>query len=118
VYTSFQERATKISHGNVGKLAKKCGDTNLQKICAKIAGDEGRHEMAYQKFCSEILDRDPVGFIDTFADVMKGTISMPAEEMYDGHDSNLYTSFAEVAQELGVYTAVDYADISAWLIKT
>merc|ERR1712003_49596 len=29
VYTSFQERATKISHGNVARLAKKYGDTQL-----------------------------------------------------------------------------------------
>ena len=26
VYTSFQERATKVSHGNVGRLAKESGD--------------------------------------------------------------------------------------------
>ena len=56
VYTSFQERATKISHGNVGKLARKMGDKNLSKICAIIAGDEGRHEKAYQTFVQEILD--------------------------------------------------------------
>jgi len=118
VYTSFQERATKISHGNVGKLAKECGDVNLQRICAKIAGDEGRHEKAYQAFCTEILERDPVGFIETFADQMRGSISMPAECIYDGHDRNLYASFSEVAQKLGVYTAVDYAEITGHLIKT
>src|ERR1700733_2689042 len=28
VYTSFQERATKISHGNVGKIANANGDAN------------------------------------------------------------------------------------------
>ena len=46
IYTSFQERATKISHGNVGKIAKKQGDSNLARICATIAGDEARHEKA------------------------------------------------------------------------
>ena len=55
VYTSFQERATKISHNNVGRLASEQGDKNLRKICAMIAGDEGRHEKAYQKFVTEIL---------------------------------------------------------------
>lgn len=55
VYTSFQERATKVSHGNVGKLAREKGDKNLGKICAMIAGDEGRHEKAYQTFVTEIL---------------------------------------------------------------
>lgn len=43
VYTSFQERATKVSHGNVGRLAGNSGDSNLKRICAKIAGDEARH---------------------------------------------------------------------------
>jgi len=31
VYTSFQERATKVSHGNVGKLAAKHGDAQLAR---------------------------------------------------------------------------------------
>ena len=49
IYTSFQERATKISHGNTGRLAKAGGDETLGKICNLIAADEGRHEVAYQK---------------------------------------------------------------------
>lgn len=117
IYTSFQERATKISHGNVGKLAKKAGDSNLARICAKIAGDEGRHEKAYQKFSTEILARDPDGFIHEFADVMRGQIVMPAELMTDGKDSDLYNNFSEVAQRLEVYTAIDYAEIIRHLVK-
>lgn len=118
VYTSFQERATKISHGNVGKLAKISGDKNLQRICAKIAGDEGRHEKAYQAFCSEILKRDPDGLISVFADMMRGQIVMPAELMTDGKDPDLYENFSTVAQRLGVYTALDYAEIIGHLVKT
>jgi acyl-[acyl-carrier-protein] desaturase len=117
VYTSFQERATKISHGNVGKIAKQMGDKNLQKICAKIAGDEARHETAYQEFCQEILDRDPEGLLAVFADMMRGQIVMPAELMTDGKDEKLYENFSEVAQRLGVYTAIDYADIIQHLVK-
>lgn len=117
VYTSFQERATKVSHGNVGKLAKQFGDKNLQKICAKIAGDEARHERAYQKFVTEILKRDPDGIIETFAEVMRGQIVMPAELMNDGVNSNLYEDFSEIAQNLGVYTAIDYAEILEHLVK-
>jgi acyl-[acyl-carrier-protein] desaturase len=118
VYTSFQERATKISHGNVGKLARKFGDRNLDKICAKIAGDEGRHERAYQQFCSEILKRDPDGLLEVFGDMMRGQIVMPAELMTDGKDAHLYENFSNVAQNLGVYTAIDYADIIDHLVKT
>lgn len=118
VYTSFQERATKISHGNVGKLAKVNGDTNLQRICAKIAGDEGRHEKAYQAFVEEILKRDPNGLLEVFGEMMRGQIVMPAELMTDGKDPELYENFAAVAQRLNVYTAIDYADIIDHLVKT
>lgn len=118
VYTSFQERATKISHGNVGKMAKESGDVNLQRICAKIAGDEGRHERAYQTFVKEILKRDPSGLIHAFGDIMRGQIKMPAELMTDGIDPELYDNFSSVAQRLGVYTALDYADIIQHLVKT
>jgi acyl-[acyl-carrier-protein] desaturase len=118
VYTSFQERATKISHGNVGKIAREYGDKNLGRICAKIAGDEGRHEKAYQTFCSEIIKRDPNGLIAVFGDMMRGEISMPAELMTDGVDKHLYRNFAETAQRLGVYTALDYAEIIKHLVDT
>lgn len=117
VYTSFQERATKISHGNVGKLAGESGDSNLKRICAKIAGDEARHEKAYQLFSQEILNRDPEGLIMTFGDMMRGQIVMPAELMTDGVDPNLYENFSAVAQKLGVYTAIDYAAIIGHLVK-
>ena len=117
VYTSFQERATKISHGNVGKLARQIGDRNLDKICAKIAGDEGRHEKAYQTFVTEILKRDPDGLLEVFGDIMRGQIVMPAELMTDGHDKDLYENFSNVAQRLGVYTALDYADIIEHLVR-
>lgn len=117
VYTSFQERATKISHGNVGKLARGYGDKNLGKICAQIAGDEGRHEKAYQRFVTEILQRDPDGLLAVFGSMMRGQIVMPAELMSDGKDADLYKNFSDVAQRLGVYTALDYAEIMDHLVK-
>lgn len=116
VYTSFQERATKVSHANVGKLARKEGDTKLTKICNMIAGDEGRHEKAYQLFSEEILKRDPEDFLKVFGDMMRGQITMPAENMSDGKNPNLYNDFADVAQRIGVYTAIDYADIIEHLV--
>lgn len=117
LYTSFQERATKISHGNVGKVAKQHGATDLLRICAKIAGDEGRHEKAYQAFSTEILKRDPDGLLIEFGDMMRGQIVMPAELMTDGKDDQLYQNFSTVAQRLGVYTALDYADIIEHLVN-
>jgi acyl-[acyl-carrier-protein] desaturase len=116
LYTSFQERATRVSHGNVGALARTHGDKNLQRICAKIAGDEGRHEKAYQMFVEEILKRDADGVILEFGDLMREQIVMPAELMTDGNDKDLYRNFSTVAQRLGVYTALDYADIIRHLV--
>jgi acyl-[acyl-carrier-protein] desaturase len=117
VYTSFQERATKVSHGNVAKLARQQGDAKLARICAQIAGDEGRHEKAYQLFTEEILKRDPDGLLAVFGDMMRGQIVMPAVEMTDGHNPTLYEDFSTVAQRIGVYTALDYADIIQHLVK-
>ena len=111
VYTSFQERATKISHRNVGTLAMKAGEDRLHKICGMIAGDEARHEKAYKLFMSQIFELDPAGAVLAFGKMMKTKIAMPAILMHDGKDDNLYTKFSMVAQKAGVYTAKDYADI-------
>ena len=48
---------------------------------------------------------------------MRGQIVMPAELMTDGVNPNLYKDFSDVAQRLGVYTALDYADIIRHLVE-
>ncbi len=116
VYTSFQERATKISHRNVGTLAKQAGEDRLHKICGLIAGDEARHEKAYKLFMSKIFELDPAGAVLAFGKMMKAKIAMPALLMHDGKDNNLYTKFSMVAQKAGVYTAKDYAEIISTLV--
>jgi acyl-[acyl-carrier-protein] desaturase len=124
VYTSFQERATKISHSNTGKLADKAGDNTLSTICKTIAGDEARHEKAYKSFMSKIIEIDPDGAIKSFAQMMRTQIVMPAVSMADGgKDPNIFTNFAAITQKIGVYTAWDYAGIiehlvSIWKIET
>jgi acyl-[acyl-carrier-protein] desaturase len=115
IYTSFQERATKISHNNTGILAKKAGDATLGKICNLIAADEGRHEVAYQKVVDKLFEVDPEGAIAAYEDMMKKSITMPAHLMYDGENPNLWDEFSGVAEKLGVYTAEDYATITEHL---
>jgi acyl-[acyl-carrier-protein] desaturase len=117
IYTSFQERATKISHRNVGVLAKKAGEERLHKICGLIAGDEARHEKAYKLFMSKVFELDPAAAILSFAKMMKRKVVMPAQLMYDGKDRDLFSKFSIVAQKLGVYTAHDYADIIDDLVR-
>jgi acyl-[acyl-carrier-protein] desaturase len=117
IYTSFQERATKISHRNVATLALRAGDETLHRICGVIAGDEARHEKAYKLFMTKIFEADPVGAITAFATMMKRKIVMPAVMMRDGISESLFLRFSRVAQRTGVYTAMDYADIVESLVK-
>ncbi|KAL3506855.1 hypothetical protein ACH5RR_032237 [Cinchona calisaya] len=116
IYTSFQERATFISHGNTARLAKEQGDIKLAQICGTIASDEKRHETAYTKIVEKLFEIDPDGTVLSFADMMRKKISMPAHLMYDGCDDDLFEHFSAVAQRLGVYTAKDYADILEFLV--
>ncbi|CAK9145728.1 unnamed protein product [Ilex paraguariensis] len=116
VYTSFQERATFISHGNTARLAKESDDPVLARICGTIASDEKRHENAYSRIVEKLLEVDSTCAMLAIADMMRKKITMPAHLMYDGRDPLLFEHFSAVAQRLGVYTAEDYADILEFLI--
>jgi len=122
IYTSFQERATKIAHGNTARYAKEHGDDVLSKLCGLVASDEGRHEIAYQRIVDELFKRDPEGTLLAFADMMKKQIVMPAHLMDDGQHHgrtgrNLFSDYAAVAERTGVYTPFDYVDIMEHLIN-
>jgi len=123
MYTSFQERATKVSHGNTGRMAVAHGDAYLGEICAMIASDEARHEKAYQLICEELFNRDADGMMMAFADMMKKQIVMPAHLMDDGvHTSRgsgakLFEDFEKVAVATETYTVNDYIEIIEYLIK-
>lgn len=117
IYTSFQERATFISHGNTARLAKEHGDIKLAQVCGIIAADEKRHETAYTKIVEKLFEIDPDGTILSLADMMRKKVSMPAHLMYDGQDDNLFENYSTIAQKIGVYTARDYADILEFLVQ-
>lgn len=117
MYTSFQERATFISHGNTARFAKDHGDLRLAQICGTIAADEKRHETAYTKIVEKLFEIDPNDTVIAFEDMMRKKITMPAHLIYDGEDDKLFDHFSAVAQRLGVYTARDYADIMEFLVK-
>jgi acyl-[acyl-carrier-protein] desaturase len=118
VYTAFQERATKISHANVGKLAGGEGDAALAKICQRIAGDEARHEAFYTNIMGKVMEQDPAGGVITMGTLLRKVIAMPGRLMFDGKDPDLFDHFAAVAQRLGVYTVDDYASIVEHLVST
>ena len=116
IYTSFQERATRVSHGNVARLANRSGDSLLGKICNLVAGDEARHEEVYKSFVKKIFELDPAGALVAFAETMKTKVTMPARLMSDGVERDLFGRFSIVAQRIGVYTARDYAQIIEHLV--
>jgi len=118
IYTAFQERATRISHNNVGRIAAKQGDSALSKICLRIAGDEARHESFYTKVMGEVMNEDPEGGITSFREMMRKMIVMPGRLMSDGKDPDLFDHFATVAQRMGVYTVDDYGQIIGHLCET
>jgi acyl-[acyl-carrier-protein] desaturase len=119
VYTSFQELATNISHRRVGTIARKEGDAALSKICGFVAGDEARHAKAYMHFVEKIFELDPNEMMLAFEDMMKKKIVMPAHFLREvGLEvGKTFGHFTDAAQRLGVYTAIDYADILKSLIK-
>ena len=117
MYAAFQERATRMTHLNVAKLARQGGDENLAKICRKIAADEARHETFYTRVVGHAMDQDPESAVLAFRSMLKGIIAMPGKLMYDGKDPDLYDHFAIIAQRLGVYTVISYAQIIQHLIE-
>jgi acyl-[acyl-carrier-protein] desaturase len=117
IYAAFQERATRITHGNVGKLAAGNGDENLARICRKIAADEARHEAFYTRVVGEAMEREPETGILAFRAMIKGIISMPGRRMFDGQDPDLFDHFAVVSQRIGAYTVVTYAQIIEHLVE-
>src|SRR5438045_7687043 len=102
VYTAFQERATKISHANVGDLAVAHGDAALGKICKRIAGDEARHEAFYTTVMGRVMDLDPDGGLITFGTMLRKMIAMPGRLMFDGKDPDIFDHFAAVTQRIGI----------------
>jgi acyl-[acyl-carrier-protein] desaturase len=118
VYTAFQERATRISHGNVARLAAAQGDEGLGRICRRIAGDESRHETFYTRIVAKAIERDPEEGVLAFREMLRGIIAMPGRLMDDGRDPNLFEHFSTIAQRTGVYTARSYAQVIEHLIET
>jgi acyl-[acyl-carrier-protein] desaturase len=78
IYTSFQERATNISHRRVASKVKATGNTLLAKLCGSIAADEARHANAYIDFAKRIFSMDGSEMMLAFQDMMKKKIVMPA----------------------------------------
>ena len=56
VYVTLQELATRIAHGNTGRLLT---DEAGRKVMARVAGDEFLHHVFYRDLTSALLELDP-----------------------------------------------------------
>lgn len=117
IYTSFQERATFVSHSGVARLARECGEHNLARICDHVAGDEVRHERGYERFVAHMFDVDPDECLIALEAMLRKTIVMPARRMADGADGDVFSVFSAITQRNGIYTTLDYARIMEHLVK-
>ena len=114
VYTTLQERATQLSHGNTGKA---CVDhePRIHYILGRIAGDEARHYAFYRQMFTEVLQRDPDGALESAAAVMP-SIEMPGASIPG------FREYADVVRRSGIYGPRDYQriveeQISFWKIE-
>lgn len=119
IYTSFQEIATRVSHLNVGKLARAAGAESLYQLCSRVAGDEQRHARAYSAFIGKFLEVDPNEVVLAFQDMMKKKITMPARYMRERGAAvgETFRKFEVVATRTGIYTPLDYITIIEDLLK-
>lgn len=117
IYTSFQERATYVAHAGTGRAAKAAGDKNLSKICDFIAGDESRHERAYERFVSRLFELDPDQSMLALEKMLRNNIVMPSRLMSDGIDPDLFGIFSAITQRNGIYTTMDYARIMEHVVR-
>lgn len=74
-YTVFQERATQVSHRNVGMLARKI-EPVLARALACLAGDESRHYHFYARLMKVMLDVDVDNMLQAICRILK-TFTMP-----------------------------------------
>jgi acyl-[acyl-carrier-protein] desaturase len=103
VYTSLQERATQISHGNTGKLASEF-EPLIGEVLANVAKEEARHYTFYRSVFKEVLKRDPNQALESAAKIMPA-IDMPGVNMPH------FRELADVVRRAGIYGPRDYLKI-------
>lgn len=102
-YTSLQEKATQISHANVGRIAAQHEPT-LQRVLAHLAGDEMRHYQFYRAIFGEVLRIDPNRALVSLQRVTLG-FAMP------GHNITGFDQMSEVVRRTGIFGPRHYQRI-------
>ena len=104
-YTSLQERATQVSHANTARLAG-AEEPLLQKVLARLAGDEARHCAFYRDAFALALAADPDAALLELMNVAP-KLSMPGGTIAG------FQMMAEVERQAGVFGPREYAALVA-----
>jgi acyl-[acyl-carrier-protein] desaturase len=101
VYVSLQELATRISHGNTGRLLS---DSAGRKIMARVAGDEFLHHVFYRDLTTALLQLDPsMAMLAIDRNVRE--FAMPGTGIPD------FASHARAIANAGIYDFAAYHDL-------
>ena len=102
-YTSFQERATQVSHRNLGKIVRPV-TAKLGKIFACIAGDESRHYKFYASMMKKLLLVDTKPALEAILATLK-TFKMP------GHELKGFSDMAIIEHAVGIFGPKEFSEV-------
>ncbi|EAZ41830.1 hypothetical protein OsJ_26369 [Oryza sativa Japonica Group] len=108
-----------VAHGNTARLvgARGHGDAALARVCGTVAADEKRHEAAYTRIVSRLLEADPDAGVRAVARMLRRGVAMPTSPISDGRRDDLYACVVSLAEQAGTYTVSDYCSIVEHLVR-
>jgi acyl-[acyl-carrier-protein] desaturase len=100
VYVSLQELATRIAHGNTGRMMD---DPAGRKVMARVAGDEFLHHVFYRDLTSALLELDPSACVLAIDRNVRG-FAMPGTGIPD------FAAHAKAIAKAGIYDFAAHHD--------
>ena len=99
-YVAMQELATRLSHGNTGRLLE---DDAGRKVMARVAGDEQLHHVFYRDLVTALIELDPSMAVKAIADSVLG-FEMP------GTGIEAFGDHARRIAKVGIYDFLVHAE--------
>ncbi|MDQ3354904.1 MAG: acyl-ACP desaturase [Actinomycetota bacterium] len=100
VYVTLQELATRISHGNTGRLLE---DRRGREIMARVAGDENLHHVFYRDVTSAAMEVDPSSVVLAIDRQVRG-FAMPGTGIPN------FGAHARAIAKAGIYDFANHYD--------
>ncbi|MGI9118957.1 MAG: acyl-ACP desaturase [Acidimicrobiales bacterium] len=100
VYVTLQELATRISHGNTGRLL---ADRRGRDVMARVAGDENLHHVFYRDATSAVLELDPSSVVLAIDRQVRG-FEMPGTAIPN------FAAHAKAIAHAGIYDFANHHD--------